>query len=134
MRVIVLYAIKTRVALVLSVVCLTGCASSYHCYDGCSIDCGYCPPTALPYPSYPEGVCHSSSVSEYLLSDVAHLQSEAESAEQGTSVMIEKTETIISNSPLRSDGSSRNEFSNSSGVSERVPPGVLVETFLDKVQ
>ncbi len=43
-----------------------GCASAYHDYSECRVNCRYCSPPPLPYACYPQCVCHSRSASEYL--------------------------------------------------------------------
>jgi hypothetical protein len=45
---------------------VAGCATAYHCYSGCRIDCRYCPPPPLPYSDYAGCACHSRAVSRYL--------------------------------------------------------------------
>ncbi len=56
-----------------SLICLSslltltlGCASAYHSYSGCYVDCNYCPPPPLPYSQYDGCVCHSHAASPYL--------------------------------------------------------------------
>jgi hypothetical protein len=44
-----------------------GCAPAYHSYDGCSVNCRYCPPRPLPYACYDPCVCHSCAVQPYLV-------------------------------------------------------------------
>ena len=43
-----------------------GCASAYHDYSECRVNCRYCAPPPLPYSHYDECVCHSCAASEYL--------------------------------------------------------------------
>ena len=43
-----------------------GCASAYHSYSGCYVDCQYCAPPPLPYTHYEGCVCHSCAASKYL--------------------------------------------------------------------
>jgi len=51
---------------VLTLTLAMGCASAYHCYSGCRVNCRYCPPPPLPYTGYPGCVCHSCAASRYL--------------------------------------------------------------------
>ncbi|HAH47845.1 hypothetical protein [Gimesia sp.] len=50
----------------LGAIMMTGCASTYHSYSGCQVDCQYCDPPPLSYTCYENCVCHSSQVSGYL--------------------------------------------------------------------
>lgn len=43
-----------------------GCASAYHDYSDCRVNCRYCAPPPLPYSHYDECVCHSNAASQYL--------------------------------------------------------------------
>jgi hypothetical protein len=43
-----------------------GCATAYHGYSGCYVDCQYCAPPPLPYTHYDGCVCHSCAASPYL--------------------------------------------------------------------
>ena len=43
-----------------------GCASAYHHYPGCDVNCRYCPASPLPYTTYPDCVCHSCAAQPYL--------------------------------------------------------------------
>ena len=45
---------------------MMGCASAYHDYSDCRVNCRYCEPPPLPYSHYDECVCHSSVASKYL--------------------------------------------------------------------
>lgn len=47
-------------------VALGGCARAYHCYDGCGVNCHYCPPNPLPVVTYPECICHSGPAAKYI--------------------------------------------------------------------
>jgi len=44
----------------------TGCASAYRCYEGCGINCQYCPPSALPFTQYTGCKCHSRPALQHL--------------------------------------------------------------------
>ena len=59
-----------KVWLIVAITVLTpgifGCAYDYHQYDDCQVNCRYCPPPPLPFPHYPECVCHSHLADEYL--------------------------------------------------------------------
>lgn len=48
---------------------VAGCASAYHSYSGCCINCKYCTPPPLPYTQYPNCVCHSSVAERYLITE-----------------------------------------------------------------
>jgi len=50
----------------LAMMLLGGCASAYHSYSDCSVDCKYCVPAPLPHANYQDGVCHSDTISPYL--------------------------------------------------------------------
>ena len=65
----------------LGAIVLSGCASTYHSYSGCDVDCQYCEPPPLPYTSYDNCVCHSSQVSSYL----ERLPHQPEAADHGDS-------------------------------------------------
>ena len=43
-----------------------GCASAYHDYSECRVNCRYCAPSPLQYSHYDDCVCHSCAASEYL--------------------------------------------------------------------
>jgi hypothetical protein len=43
-----------------------GCASAYHSYQTCEVNCRYCPEPPLPYTAYPGCVCHSCAAQPYL--------------------------------------------------------------------
>lgn len=45
---------------------LAGCASAYHSYSPCAVNCNYCPPPPLAYRHYEGCVCHACVVSPYL--------------------------------------------------------------------
>jgi len=52
----------------LAMILATGCASTYHSYSDCYVDCKYCVPPPLAYTNYDEQcVCHSDAVAKYLL-------------------------------------------------------------------
>lgn len=40
-----------------------GCATAYHSYSGCYVDCQYCAPPPLPYVHYDGCDCHSCAAS-----------------------------------------------------------------------
>ncbi len=63
----------------LGAIMMTGCASTYHSYSSCEIDCQYCDPPPLTYTYYDNCVCHSRQVSGYLES----LPHQYESADHG---------------------------------------------------
>ncbi|MCA9145933.1 MAG: hypothetical protein H6822_24220 [Planctomycetaceae bacterium] len=50
----------------LALVLIAGCATAYHSYSGCYVDCRYCAPPPLPYIHYEGCVCHSCAASQYL--------------------------------------------------------------------
>jgi hypothetical protein len=54
-----------------------GCASAYHDYSECRINCRYCAPPPLPYMQYNECVCHSCAASKYLMPVTAPTPAEA---------------------------------------------------------
>lgn len=56
----------------LGAIVLSGCASTYHSYSGCEVDCQYCDPAPLPYTCYDNCVCHSRQVSSYLENQPHH--------------------------------------------------------------
>ena len=58
--------IATRLIGLLIITVSFGCASAYHDYTECRVDCRYCVPPPLPFPHYDECVCHSCAASEYL--------------------------------------------------------------------
>ncbi len=45
---------------------LSGCASAYRCYEGCRVNCQYCPRPALPFKHYTGCHCHSRPALEHL--------------------------------------------------------------------
>lgn len=49
------------VFLAAAVLTVAGCASAYHCYEGCRINCSYCPSKPLAYPTYTGYPCHSDA-------------------------------------------------------------------------
>jgi hypothetical protein len=53
------------VGLMLSVLSL-GCASAYHCYSDCHVNCTYCAPPPLAYMQYSECECHATVANPYL--------------------------------------------------------------------
>ncbi|MEZ5940237.1 MAG: hypothetical protein R3C18_02520 [Planctomycetaceae bacterium] len=55
-----------RTSTLLLVATLSGCASAYHCYEGCGVTCKYCPPAPLSYTQYCGAPCHSSAAEPYL--------------------------------------------------------------------
>ena len=57
----------------LSVTGVVGCASAYHSYSGCQVNCRYCPLPPLPYVSYPPCVCHSSAAMQHLSMPVRYV-------------------------------------------------------------
>ena len=56
----------SRLTGVLLITLTMGCASAYHDYSDCRVNCRYCAPPPLPYAQYGECVCHSNAASEYL--------------------------------------------------------------------
>jgi len=45
---------------------VAGCASAYHSYEGCCVDCQYCVPPPLPYVHYEGCPCHCCAAAAYL--------------------------------------------------------------------
>lgn len=48
-------------AVFLTLVATTGCSSAYRCYDGCHVNCRYCPDKPIAYPTYTGCPCHSDA-------------------------------------------------------------------------
>ncbi len=58
--------LTATVLLFVGLLLVGGCAPAYHCYSGCRVNCKYCPPRPLAYPSYCGCQCHSCQAQRYL--------------------------------------------------------------------
>ncbi len=59
-----------RLSGLLAIAVTFGCASAYHDYSECRVNCRYCAPPPLPYTHYDECVCHSCVASRHLSATV----------------------------------------------------------------
>ena len=65
-----------------------GCASAYHDYSECRVNCRYCVPPPLPYTHYDECVCHSCAASKYLTAAAPAIPTEATPTEMTDQVIV----------------------------------------------